>query len=63
MQPTAGQPGHRTYGALDAWSYSPPCPSCCRKLSNLDYKVTNDDIQELFETVGPLKKWGVNYDL
>ena len=33
-----------------------------RIISNLEYNVSDDDIQELFATCGPLKEWNVQYD-
>jgi RNA recognition motif-containing protein len=32
------------------------------KLSNLEYTVTEDDLRELFQTVGQLKKVSIKYD-
>ena len=39
-------------------------PLAClnRIISNLEYNVSDDDIQELFATCGPLKEWNVQYD-
>jgi hypothetical protein len=34
----------------------------CSFISNLDYKVTDEDIQELFGTVGTIKDSGIHYD-
>ena len=33
-----------------------------RVISNLNYNVSDEDIQELFETCGPIKRSGVQYD-
>ena len=33
-----------------------------RLITNLDYKVTDEDVQELFENCGAIKKAGVLYD-
>jgi hypothetical protein len=40
------------------------CCCCCFHsfISNLDYKVTDEDIQELFGTVGTIKDSGIHYD-
>jgi hypothetical protein len=38
------------------------CHCCCSFISNLDYKVTDEDIQELFGTVGTIKDSGIHYD-
>ena len=35
---------------------------CCRFISNLDYKVTDDDVKELFTVCGDLKEHGIHYD-
>jgi RNA recognition motif-containing protein len=37
-------------------------PYACRVISNLDYKVSDEDVKELFEAFGPIKRAGVIYD-
>ena len=34
----------------------------CRLITNLDYKVSDEDIQELFENCGSVLKAGIVYD-
>ena len=55
QRPAAGAPASRL-------TTFPPSP-CRRKLSNLDFKVTEDDIMELFGTIGDVIESGVNYEL
>lgn len=38
------------------------CYASCSLVSNLDFKVTDEDIKELFGTVGPIKESAINYD-
>ena len=38
------------------------CTCPCRVISNLDYKVSDEDVKELFEAFGPIKRAGVIYD-
>jgi RNA recognition motif. (a.k.a. RRM, RBD, or RNP domain) len=38
------------------------CTGFCRVISNLDYKVSDEDVKELFEAFGPIKRSGVIYD-
>ncbi len=38
------------------------CTCPCRVISNLDYKVSDEDVKELFEAFGPIKRSGVIYD-
>ncbi len=33
-----------------------------RLITNLDFKVTDEDVQELFENCGAIKKAGILYD-
>ena len=34
----------------------------CRVISNLDYKVSDEDITELFGSFGQIKRAGIVYD-
>ena len=38
------------------------CTCPCRVISNLDFKVSDEDVKELFEAFGPIKRSGVIYD-
>ena len=38
------------------------CRSMCRKVTNLADGVTDDDIKELFESVGPVKFAAIEWD-
>ena len=33
-----------------------------RLISNLEYNVSDEDIQELFMSIGPIKRAGIDYD-
>jgi len=41
---------------------NPPAPPRIVSVSNLDFSIMKDDLEELFESVGPVQRCWVNYD-